>query len=242
LADRLLQRFSSYRVSTRQLLIDRNCPNERNALIEAGKRLDQETDGSWVRDGIARYVASHKDKDIILVDAVRTERQISHLRETYGTRCVHIHVTAPFEVAKERYQNRGSIADRGMTYDQVRADPTESEVWALEKIADRVVVNHNQEPESLLALAAAGLADRLRVTTRTLNRRFKAATGETPLEFLQKARIERARGLLETSRLSFDQIVERVGYEDASSFRRLFKRAVGISPHEYRRRFSIHSV
>ena len=77
-------------------------------------------------------------------------------------------------------------------------------------------------------------------STRTLNRRFKAATGETPLEFLQKARIERARGLLETSRLSFDQIVERVGYEDGSSFRRLFKRAVGISPHEYRRRFSLH--
>jgi transcriptional regulator GlxA family with amidase domain len=44
-----------------------------------------------------------------------------------------------------------------------------------------------------------GLADRLRVTSRTLNRRFKAATGETPLEFLQKARIERARGLLSCS-------------------------------------------
>jgi transcriptional regulator GlxA family with amidase domain len=103
--------------------------------------------------------------------------------------------------------------------------------------AQSVLLSNLRRPTQL-----EGLADRLRVTTRTLNRRFKAATGETPLEFLQKARIERARGLLETSRLSFDQIVERVGYEDASSFRRLFKRAVGISPHEYRRRFSIHSV
>jgi transcriptional regulator GlxA family with amidase domain len=85
------------------------------------------------------------------------------------------------------------------------------------------------------------LADRLGVTTRTLNRRFKAATGETPLEFLQKARIERARGLLETSRLGFDQIVVRVGYEDVSSFRRLFKRGIGISPQEYRRRFGVHN-
>jgi transcriptional regulator GlxA family with amidase domain len=103
--------------------------------------------------------------------------------------------------------------------------------------AQSVLMSNLRRPAQL-----EGLADRLRVTTRTLNRRFKTATGETPLEFLQKARIERARGLLETSRLSFDQIVDRVGYEDASSFRRLFKRAVGISPHEYRRRFSIHSV
>ncbi|MHA1553613.1 MAG: GlxA family transcriptional regulator [Alphaproteobacteria bacterium] len=83
------------------------------------------------------------------------------------------------------------------------------------------------------------LADSLRVTSRTLNRRFKAATGETPLEFLQKARIEHARRLLETTNVSVDEIVHRVGYEDTSSFRRLFKRVTGISPLEYRQRFAM---
>ncbi|MDP4360843.1 hypothetical protein QR510_29885, partial [Escherichia coli] len=57
LADELLRRFSSHRISTRTLLLDEGCPNERDALIEAGKRLDVDTDGRWVRDGIARYVA-----------------------------------------------------------------------------------------------------------------------------------------------------------------------------------------
>jgi transcriptional regulator GlxA family with amidase domain len=83
------------------------------------------------------------------------------------------------------------------------------------------------------------LAERLGVTQRTLDRRFKAATGESPLVFLQNARIERAKRLLETARISFDEVSHRVGYEDASSFRRLFVRAVGVSPRDYRRRFGI---
>jgi transcriptional regulator GlxA family with amidase domain len=74
------------------------------------------------------------------------------------------------------------------------------------------------------------LAARLHVSSRTLGRRFKGATGETPRAFLQNARIERAKRLLETTNVSFDQITYRVGYEDVSSFRRLFMRASGISP------------
>jgi len=83
------------------------------------------------------------------------------------------------------------------------------------------------------------LAKQLHVTSRTLTRRFKKAIGETPHTFLQNARIERAKRLLETTDLTFDQIVYRVGYEDVSSFRRLFARASGVSPRDYRRRFGV---
>jgi adenylosuccinate synthase len=139
------------------LLLDAGCENTRHALIEAGKRLDARTQGRWVRDGIARYVAEHEGKDVILIDSVRTEQQVAHLRETYGERLIHIHVEAPFDVIKERYEERGSHVDTGMTYEQVRADPTEAGVWLLDRRANRVVVNHNKEPASLLALAVAGL-------------------------------------------------------------------------------------
>lgn len=81
------------------------------------------------------------------------------------------------------------------------------------------------------------LADRLNVTSRTLGRRFKNATGETPLTFLQNARVERAKRLLESTNVSFDQIAYRVGYEDPGAFRRVFAQAAGLSPREYRQRF-----
>jgi len=88
-------------------------------------------------------------------------------------------------------------------------------------------------PFSLAALAAATGS-----SERTLIRRFKTALGETPLRYVQLMRLYTARRLLETSALGFEQIVARVGYEDVSAFRRLFKRELGCAPGEYRRRFA----
>jgi transcriptional regulator GlxA family with amidase domain len=82
------------------------------------------------------------------------------------------------------------------------------------------------------------LAEQLNVTSRTLGRRFKNATGETPITFLQNVRVERAKRLLESTNVSFDQIAYRVGYEDPGAFRRVFAQAVGLSPRDYRQRFA----
>ncbi len=73
---------------------------------------------------------------------------------------------------------------------------------------------------------------------RTFLRRFRKATGEAPLEYLQRMRIEKAKQLLAGSTASLEQTTRAVGYEDVSSFRRLFKQIVGISPTVYRKRFS----
>ncbi|HSH42860.1 MAG TPA: helix-turn-helix domain-containing protein [Arenicellales bacterium] len=77
----------------------------------------------------------------------------------------------------------------------------------------------------------SGLAD------RTFKRRFRAATGYTPIEYVQTLRIEEAKHLLETTGMSTDEIGAAVGYQDPSSFRRLFKRLTGVSPARYRQRF-----
>jgi transcriptional regulator GlxA family with amidase domain len=81
------------------------------------------------------------------------------------------------------------------------------------------------------------LARRLHVSNRTLGRRFRKAIGETPIAFLQNARIERAKRLLESTRTSVDRIAYRVGYSDVGAFRRLFLKGAGISPRMYRQRF-----
>lgn len=84
--------------------------------------------------------------------------------------------------------------------------------------------------------AEAGLEE------RTFQRRFKAATGMTPIEYSQHLRVGKSRELLEFTRRTVDQIAWSVGYEDAAAFRKLFHRITGLSPNEYRQRFSTESI
>ena len=81
------------------------------------------------------------------------------------------------------------------------------------------------------------LAAGLGMSTRNFIRRFKAATGETPLRYLHSLRIAMAKRLLENGRLTIQEVAEEVGYTDLIFFRSLFKRHTGISPNDYRKRF-----
>jgi transcriptional regulator GlxA family with amidase domain len=85
----------------------------------------------------------------------------------------------------------------------------------------------------------ADMAGQARLEERTFLRRFKAATGMKPIEYVQHLRIGKARELLEFTRRSVDQVAWAVGYEDSSAFRRVFHRILGLSPGEYRNRFAI---
>lgn len=78
------------------------------------------------------------------------------------------------------------------------------------------------------------LAEKFGMSTRTLNRRFKAALGISPLDFLQEVRINIAKDLLKTSNLSINEIVEKVGYQDTGFFTELFKKHLAITPVAYR--------
>jgi transcriptional regulator GlxA family with amidase domain len=77
------------------------------------------------------------------------------------------------------------------------------------------------------------------MSTRMLIRRFRAATRDTPLSYLQRLRVERAKTLLATTSLPVETIMDRAGYGDISSFRNLFRTHTGLAPSAYRERFQI---
>jgi transcriptional regulator GlxA family with amidase domain len=79
----------------------------------------------------------------------------------------------------------------------------------------------------------SGLAD------TTFKRRFKQATGYSPLQYTQLLRVEEAKRHLERSEMPIDEISWQVGYENPAFFRRLFKRETRLTPGEYRRKFRI---
>lgn len=81
------------------------------------------------------------------------------------------------------------------------------------------------------------LAKRFSISKRTLIRRFNQALDMPPNTYIQGLRIEGAQKLLEESEMHIDTIMNQVGYEDASSFRRLFKSKTGVTPSDYRNRF-----
>ncbi len=82
------------------------------------------------------------------------------------------------------------------------------------------------------------MAQRSGLTKRTFARRFQAATGHRPIEYVHALRIERARQLIEAGGGAIDDVGYQVGYEDPTFFRRLFKRTTGLTPAAYRRKFA----
>ena len=87
-------------------------------------------------------------------------------------------------------------------------------------------------------LSITAMAERSGLGQRTFLRRFQAATGQNPVNYLQQLRVNAARQLLELTARPVDQIAWQVGYEDSSAFHKVFRRVVGLTPGAYRLRFA----
>ncbi len=104
---------------------------------------------------------------------------------------------------------------------------------------DKVLAAQERMEDSFdQSMSLDALAEDLGISSRHFKRRFKNATGDSPLTYLQRVRIEAAKQKLETTRENITEITWQVGYEDSNSFRRLFKKFTGLSPREYRERFA----
>ena len=82
-------------------------------------------------------------------------------------------------------------------------------------------------------------ARRVGMSLRNFVRRFKQATGDSPLIYLQKLRVAAAKRLLESDHRTMQEISDAVGYQDVAFFRALFQRHTGVSPSAYREKFGV---
>jgi transcriptional regulator GlxA family with amidase domain len=120
----------------------------------------------------------------------------------------------------------GQLPFTALTVSRRHGDP-------LVTIAQAWVADNYANPNPVAEMAA-----RSGLTERSFLRRFRAATGQSPLEYVQTLRIEEAKQLIETTDMSLDDIAIEVGYTEPSAFRRLFGKLVGLSPSVYRRRYA----
>lgn len=94
-----------------------------------------------------------------------------------------------------------------------------------------VAQNYEEDAPVTAMVQMSGLAE------RSFKRRFQRATGMPPLEYVHTLRIEESKHVLETTDVPVEAVAHEVGYADASFFGRLFRRKVGMTPAQYRRRF-----
>ena len=100
-------------------------------------------------------------------------------------------------------------------------------------------VQHWLQRHAAEKLTLPQMAAQAKLGERTFLRRFQKAMGFNPTRYLQLLRIAKAREMLELTNHKIDQIAWRVGYEDAGAFTKVFQASMGLTPSDYRRRFSV---
>ena len=134
------------------------------------------------------------------------------------------------------------LCSKYLLIDNVRSEQSVYVMWSLPKEhgdGDILRVRNWLEEHFAQQVLIDELAQRFGFGIRNFKRRFKDATGYTPLAYLQTLRLEKAKQLLESTRASLDSITYQVGYTDSSSFRRLFVQRVGLLPAAYRKKFQV---
>lgn len=103
---------------------------------------------------------------------------------------------------------------------------------AIKSIQEYVEANYSEK------LSVEQLAHKAAISSRNFVRRFKKATFNTPIEYIQRVRVEAAKKKLESSTLNVQQVMYNSGYRDVKAFRTVFKKYTGLTPLEYRGKYN----
>ncbi len=130
---------------------------------------------------------------------------------------------------------------QSLLLDMRRASQLDYAVFAFQKghgDAEILKVQSWIEDRFQAPLTVEELAEAAAMSPRNLKRRFKKATGDSPLAYVQRVRVEAAKRALACPELSIEEVGTRSGYEDTGFFRQVFRRYTGMTPRDYRRRLS----
>lgn len=146
-----------------------------------------------------------------------------YLIEKYAGREVAVMASKTFSIDIDRDSQSAFIIFEG------QKDHGDGKVQA----AQEYIENHYRE-----MIRVDDLAEKLALSRRTLERRFKKATCNTVTEYVQRVKVEAAKKELEGTRKNVNEVMYEVGYSDTKSFRSLFKRITGLTPAAYRGKYN----
>lgn len=146
-----------------------------------------------------------------------------YLIEKYAGRDVAVLISKTFMIDPDRYSQSPFIIFKGQK---------EHEDMPILEAQEFIEKNWQEK------ITVDQIASMFALGRRNLERRFKKATSNTVVEYIQRVKIEAAKKALETSRKSVNELMYDVGYSDTKAFRTVFKRVTGLSPIEYRNKYN----
>lgn len=203
-------------------------------LAEAGLLDGKPCTSHWkaIEDMRVRYPMVQLMPDVIVTDqrgiytsggAFSSIHVVLYLVEKFCGREVAIAISKNFSIDLHRPGQAHFAVFRG------QRDHHDEEIHTIQEWIDR---NFREK------LTVGQMAGHVHMSRRNFIRRFKKATGNTPLEYLQRMKVEASKKALENGNEPIGSLIYDVGYNDEKTFRSIFKRYTGITPQEYRRRYS----
>jgi transcriptional regulator GlxA family with amidase domain len=152
---------------------------------------------------------------------------VIYLVEKYYDRQAAIYCSKIFQIELDRHSQSAFIIFKGQ---KNHGDETI-------KKAQAYIENHADEK-----ISVQDLSSMFAVGRRNFDRRFIKATGNTPVEYLQRVKVESAKKGFETSSKTINEIMYEVGYSDVKAFREVFRKITGMSPMEYKHKYNKEAV
>lgn len=167
-ASELIENHNFKRISTGGYLIavakERGINVGRTELQDLGDQLDLDTDYYWPISVAVSQIRSSPEINYWLLDAVRKERQVQHFRKEFPKSLLHVHLTAPEDVIRERYAQRlkdGHTYGVSTSYEKMRAHSNEISSRDLQRIADLCIDTSVSRPDAI----AIAISQHLRETS-----------------------------------------------------------------------------